>query len=125
MSNDKLYIIVILGMIGFFIYWYQTRLDDPPECRRCKKSDKRNRRNRSRNSKDRDRYEVAVKETENRTLRPSIKKSRKPPTISVRFKEDADNDSDISLDSLDSSDKVGSSEGLDDDDTQSCDTLDI
>jgi len=27
METDKLYVILIIGMIGIFIYWYQTRLD--------------------------------------------------------------------------------------------------
>jgi len=27
MNSDKLYVIIIIGMIGIFIYWYQTRLD--------------------------------------------------------------------------------------------------
>ena len=28
MSDDKMYIIIIVGMIGIFVYWYQTRLDE-------------------------------------------------------------------------------------------------
>src|SRR5947207_126628 len=38
-SNDKLYIIVIIGMIFFFIYWYQTRLDRRLPMDDAKKSD--------------------------------------------------------------------------------------
>ena len=35
-GNDKFYIIIIFLMIGFFIYWYQTR-PDPTECQSCRK----------------------------------------------------------------------------------------
>lgn len=33
-GNDKLYIMIILAMVGCFIYWYQTRLDSV-ECPSC------------------------------------------------------------------------------------------
>ena len=41
-SNDRFYILIILAMIGFFIYWYQTRIvDELYEKKRDKKKIRR------------------------------------------------------------------------------------
>lgn len=113
-GNDKLYIIVILAMIGCFIYWYQSRLDASSYCERCQRLDSKT---------------VSVKKEKNRSSKTQKKSSKKKKSInasksntkderyltekpksrtkkgkkkSVTFKDDEE--SDISLDSLDSSD---------------------
>jgi hypothetical protein len=90
MVSDKLYIVLVLSIIGLFIYWYQKNLA-PPVCQKCIK--RKNRKRHSKNNKK-----------------------------TVRFK---DNDTDISLDSLDSSDHLGDVSNDDENDSKSCDTLDI
>jgi uncharacterized protein HemX len=35
-NYDKLYIIIILGLIGAFVYWFQTQKDKVLYCSRCK-----------------------------------------------------------------------------------------
>lgn len=111
-------------MIGFFIYWYQTRLDNPPECRRCEKRDRQRRKNRSKSrdhrTTDADRDNERVRDRPNRTS-----KQKRAPVKSVRFNDEVDRETDISLDSLDSSDKANSSSVFNDDDTETCDSLDI
>ena len=97
MIDDKLYIVIVLAIVGMFVYWYQKRMDNM-ECRKCiKRKNRSNKRKKTRNKNK------------------SILKT-------VRFK---DNDTDISLDSLDSSDHLGSVSNNDDNDSKSCDTLDI
>lgn len=101
-SNDKFYIIIILGMIGFFIYWYQTKLNITESCSKCKYKE----------SKEK-----------NHTRKKHIEKKKKLNKV-VSFKIDADKkkketDTDISsLESLDSSDHLASKES-------DIDTLDI
>ena len=92
-SSDKLYVIIIIGMIGIFIYWYQTRLDLEAQtssevyCAGCKRrmikrKDKRKRDNEQSTSQSR------------HTSRKS-KKSRKT-SKQVRF-EDESMESDDSI----------------------------
>ncbi len=76
MSNDKLYIIVILGMIGFFIYWYQTRLDQPIECPKCKKKN---------------RHKKQIQHKNGKEIADHSGKSPKKQTKSVRFKDGTSN----------------------------------
>jgi len=35
-NYDKLYIIIILGLIGAFVYWFQTQKEKVLYCSRCK-----------------------------------------------------------------------------------------
>lgn len=119
MSNDKLHIIIILGMIGFFIYWYQNCIDNQIECKRCIQRDRKKRKKYKKikgnllNSKELNTNIINKDLNKNIGI---IKKEKK----TVRFE---DEESEISLDSLDSSDKVESSTLTDE--SESCDTLDI
>lgn len=82
-GNDKIYIIIILVMIGGFIYWYQTKLDTHNECKKCNR--------RKKQVKNCAKYE-----------NPKIKNKSEKKKKKVTFKNE---DTDISLDSLDSSDQ--------------------
>tara|TARA_B110000908_G_C9832001_1_gene261745 strand:- start:195 stop:494 length:300 start_codon:yes stop_codon:yes gene_type:complete len=99
MIDDKLYIVLVLVLVGIFIYWYQKRIDNI-ECQKCLK-----RKNRRRNKR-----------------KPNVDIAKKSVLKTVRFK---DNETDVSLDSLDSSDHIGLVSNNDDNDSKSCDTLDI
>lgn len=130
-GSDKLYIVVILVMVGIFIYWYQNK--SIQECQQCKKrydSDKKksahiSKKHRSNKGKQKDSCQENMGNREKKKKRKHIK--------SVSFKEDEvfndddtvedennskyqkkrklhknrrqeDEESEISLDSLDSSD---------------------
>ena len=102
-SNDKFYIIIILGMIGFFIYWYQTKLNNITDsCANCKYKESK----------------------EKKHIRNKHREKKKKPNKVVSFKIDTEKqkketDTDISsLDSLDSSDHLASKES-------DIDTLDV
>lgn len=100
MTDDKLYIIVILAMVGIFMYYYQTHIKNNL-CRKCKK--RKYKKNKSKKKLDDD-------------IKPILK--------NVKFK---DNESEISLDSLESSEHVArnNNKNDNDNDSRSCDTLDI
>ena len=78
-NYDKLYIIIILGLIGAFVYWFQTQKDKVLYCSRCKNKVK---------------------------PRHSHLSLRKHEQKRVRFneKEEFINDNQESIDSLDSAD---------------------
>jgi len=77
-NYDKLYIIIILGMIGAFVYWFQTQKEKKIYCSRCKNK-------------------LKQKQTE------QIKKSKK-----VRFQEEQEiiTDNYSSLDSAENQDDI-------------------
>ena len=106
MEADKLYVIIIIGMIGIFIYWYQTRLDaeynEKVYCANCrckmiKRKDKKQKQAQGAKGRkslnDSDSIEVQTK-----TKRKSKPKSRKEPDTESDF-------SIMSLDTLDRSQK--------------------
>src|SRR5579872_2645103 len=131
-GNDKLYIIIILVMIGCFIYWYQTRLDNS-ECPTCRerrlKMDTNNdnrlhskkMRQRSKTNQTQEDYRVrsksAPKSKSKSKLKSAMKnkhgrkgksnsKSKKRVTFEEEDDENMDDESDITLDSLDSTDQA-------------------
>ena len=130
-SNDKLYIIVIIGMIFFFIYWYQTRLDakkiDSDVCKICLKTLKTTN-SKTANSKTANSKRTKKKELKNNPSKQKVRNNiynQKQKIIektkkNVRFnhEEQKDND-DISLDSLETSDKVDNNTTKDEDDDNS------
>jgi hypothetical protein len=154
METDKLYIIIFLGMIGIFIYWYQTQIETTKNkgksekvyCAGCKK----------RMIKRKDKYKDngnAERERSIQTKRgkkgKSKKKSKSPSSKGrgngkskskkVRFEEndsddsipdsliesrlrrktneEEDDESEISIESLDTADRSGASASRRDDDT--------
>ena len=140
--SDKLYLIVILGMIGFFIFWYQTRLDEtasdesPKEiyCSGCKKRLVKRSEKGKRNGRHSDNRHSDNRHSDNRhSDRKSKKKVRfqdEESEISIDGLTNDDNDS-ISLDSLDTEDRSNRSDRSNDislvDDTidSDIDTLDL
>ena len=101
MSSDKLYVIIIIGMIGVFIYWYQTRLDleaqnknskgkeDKVYCAGCKQ----------RMIKRKDKHKSTHSDTDNRRPKSSTdkRKSKRRKDKKVRFKDDDSINSDDSI----------------------------
>lgn len=129
-GNDKVYVIVILMMIGCFVYWYQTRLDSHSECESCKrrrlrhqkKHQQQNQNQKSslaRKSSNLSNSNQKVKKTVRfKSNNEEIENDRKPSRTekSDRVNIEKDEDTEISLDSLDSSDhsnlaRAGSSYG--------------
>lgn len=137
-SNDKVYVIIILIMIGCFVYWYQTRLDLHTECESCKKRKHRQKKHHQKSSLNK------------KPINPSNFNQKVKKT--VRFKDEKignkhkrlntdkinndDDDTETSLDSLDSSDRsnlahAGSSypksnkkeDSTNDSDNESCDSI--
>ena len=113
-TNDKLYIVIILGIIGFFIYWYQTH--NKMACNNCNTMKK------SSNNKN--------KRTHRRKEKYNDDKKKK----NVRFRNPVnDEDSIVSLASLDSIDRNDTQKKIDtkkeedtnDSDTKSLESLDI
>jgi hypothetical protein len=84
-NYDKLYIIIILGLIGAFVYWFQTQKDKVLYCSRCKNK---------------------VKPRHSHSLSHSHSPLRKREQKKVRFndKDEIINDNQESIDSLDSAD---------------------
>lgn len=140
MSDDKIYIIIIMVMIGFFVYWYQKRIENA-RCQKCiRRSNKRNKLSHSKSSSGKlssgksSSGKSSSGKLRHRKLshhKSSKKKSSdhkkdnniiNPIIKSVKFK---DNDTDVSLESLDSSDHLGSVSNNDENDSKSCDTIDI
>lgn len=87
--NDKLYIIIILLIIGFFVYCYQTKFNTSssnqcPKCNNNKSSSKKSKKNK---------------------IKSCLKKKNNKAKKTVKFenKKDQPNDN-ISIDSLDSAD---------------------
>jgi hypothetical protein len=146
MNTDKLYVIIVIGMIGIFIYWYQTRLDieshnkkEKVYCAECSRKmikrkdkkriqlDKKQKKN-SRSKKSKSQKRVRFKENDSIDSDDSIpdsviearmnKRSSKSKT-SRRSRNDDDNDeeTEISIDSLDSVDRSDASNSRRDDDT--------
>ena len=99
--SDKFYILIILGMMGFFIYWYK---DNIFECKQCKNIDyKKNKQ--------------SIKKHKKKNKSVSFKIEKKNEILP----NDTDNASDVSsLDSLDSSDHAIKSK-----DDSDIDTLDV
>lgn len=129
-SNDKLYIIVIIGMIFFFIYWYQTRLDtnkiDPNVCKKCIKTSKSSKHGMKKSSRS-----SALKSSSQNNNKHNVKYHNKQNDKhegkmkkNVRFKSEDKND-DISLDSLETSDKVDNNTTKDDDDDENSTNISI
>ena len=84
-SNDKIYIIIILLMIGYFIYWYQSK--DHTRCPFCKEK------------KEHKKHISSSKKQKSKKRNSSSKKNKNH----VEF---VDNESDVSLESLDNSDNI-------------------
>jgi hypothetical protein len=98
-GNDKLYLIVIIAMIGAFVYLYQLKVttqivpNDIANCERCKKH-----------------HLLHVKTPKHIIEKKKEKKIRKNKKKKVSFKKietvACDNESDISLESLNSNDRA-------------------
>ena len=108
-SSDKIYILIIFGMFGFFVYWYQ--LNGNSKCLLCAKSLNK--------SKQKNKHK---KHKKNKTVRFSDTVvgrtgSGKPGSGKPGSEKP---DDDVSLDSLESSGKTATQN-----DSKSCDSLDI
>lgn len=118
-SNDKLYIIIILAMIGFFIYWSQKNANI--ECDECKKRKLRYEKNKN-TEKKHTKYIKKI-ENDNEIIRENMKSVNSvPKKKTVRFEDPNDDGSDISLESLNSIDRSEHKKTTDD---ESSATLDI
>ncbi len=87
-SNDKIYIIIILGMVGLFVYWYHTQHKNGNNCKKCEFMT---------NNKKKKKMDI------NKKQRVSFKKTNR--VINYDTEIDDDNNSDVSLDSLDTNDR--------------------
>lgn len=121
-SNDKMYIIVIIGMIFFFVYWYQTRLDaknldtSTNVCTMCSKKIKHVKKKEENRNKNKNHVKVKKNKINGQSSPDPRKRKEESKKKNVRFQEHddkRDNDS-ISLDSLESSDKLDIENGTDD-----------
>ena len=112
MESDKLYLLIIFLMIGAFIYWYQTRLDnvrnntkqhenEKLHCSRCRRELIK----KSEASKGRRMENKSKKNSPNGSAAKSEKKHRS------KKKVEPDEESDISLKSLDTEDRSNASDG--------------
>lgn len=159
MNSDKLYVIIIIGMIGVFIYWYQTRLDQESlnenrsnkdqqvYCSGCKqrmikRKDKHNSKHsdrsentnrnsnlekprKTKNTRSRSSQKIKIKDDNSidsqDSIPDSIIESRLKSKSDKRSKkmDVDDDDSEISIESLDTVDRSEASNSRKDDDTLS------
>lgn len=59
-SNDKIYIIIILAMVGFFVYFYQSKIDAIYEKTRCMKCERHKKKKKKKIVKHNDESEISL-----------------------------------------------------------------